>query len=93
VTVRKSSLEFSGTNDALQSQEEEAENYAASVARQRGASEGPGEDGAGGVAFRPGVMGQVPYVAEALEGILPRLENGYGRGALRCLAMSPAHNG
>jgi hypothetical protein len=44
------------------------------------ATKGPGEDGAGGVAFRPGVMGQVPSATEALERSLPRSENGYGRG-------------
>jgi hypothetical protein len=57
---------------------EEAGNYEASVARQRVATEGPGEDGAGGVAFRPGVMSQVPNTDEALERILPPSGYGYG---------------
>jgi hypothetical protein len=80
VIVRKSSLEFSRTNEAWQLQDEEAENYAASIARRRGVTEGPGEDGAGGVAFRPGVVSQAPEAAEALERILLRSEYGYGRG-------------
>src|SRR5689334_11862116 len=59
---------------------EEAGNYEASVARQRVATEGPGEDGTGGVALRPGVMSQVPNTDEALERILSLSGYGYGRG-------------
>jgi hypothetical protein len=45
----------------------------------------PGEDGAGGVTFRPGVMSQAPDTAEALEGILPPSRFGYDRGITQVL--------
>ena len=37
-----------------------AERYAASVVRQRAATEGPGKDSSGGVAFRPRTVCQAP---------------------------------
>ena len=57
---------------------EEAERYEARAARQRGVTKGPGENGGGGITFRPGVESQAPNTAEAPERSLrlPRL--GYG---------------
>ena len=68
--------------------------YAASVARQRVATKGPGEDGWGGIAFRPGVEGQSPSVDEALQeivlrevcGLFPSVHSGVWRFHLGTMA-------
>jgi hypothetical protein len=49
------------------------------------AAKGPGEDGAGGVALRPGVTGQAPKAAEALEWNLPGVRLGYTQGVTQVI--------